>query len=94
MSRQVGVEENNKRAPMTYAGHIVNGVVVLDDAVTLPEGTAVKVEPVELPHTEGEESEIPTLYERLKPFIGKVEGLPPDMSVNLDHYLYGLPKRQ
>lgn len=27
-------------------------------------------------------------------FAGKAEGLPPDYSANLDHYLYGLPKRQ
>ena len=36
----------------------------------------------------------PTLFERLEPFIGKLQGLPPDASVNLDHYLYGLPKRE
>ena len=36
----------------------------------------------------------PTLYERLKPFIGKAKGLPPDASINHDHYLYGLPKRR
>lgn len=27
-------------------------------------------------------------------FAGKAEGLPPDYSINLDHYLYGVPKRQ
>lgn len=27
-------------------------------------------------------------------FAGKAEGLPPDYSTNLDHYLYGVPKRQ
>lgn len=27
-------------------------------------------------------------------FAGKAEGLPPDYSTNLDHYLHGVPKRQ
>ena len=32
---------------MTYKGHIENGVVVLDEPSALPEGTSVKVEPVQ-----------------------------------------------
>ena len=27
-------------------------------------------------------------------FAGRAEGLPADYSANLDHYLYGVPKRQ
>ena len=80
---------------MTYRGHVSNGVIVLDDAVTLPEGLGVNVElsePTAAPIIA--ESDGPTLYETLEPFIGKLEGLPPDASVNLDHYLYGLPKRK
>ena len=34
------------------------------------------------------------LGEVLLQFAGKAQGLPPDYSTNLDHYLYGLPKRQ
>ena len=34
-----------------------------------------------------------SLYERLKPVIGAAKGLPPDASVNVDHYLYGHPKK-
>ena len=30
----------------------------------------------------------------LKDVVGTVDDLPPDASVNLDHYLYGTPKRQ
>jgi hypothetical protein len=37
---------------------------------------------------------LPTLYERLMPFIGIANGLPRDFSVNHDHYLYGTPKRK
>jgi hypothetical protein len=34
------------------------------------------------------------LREVLLHFAGKAQGLPPDYSTNLDHYLYGLPKRR
>ena len=76
---------------MTYRGHVTNGVVVLDGAVTLPEGLNVKVEPLETAETPlAADDDGPTLFERLEPFVGKLEGLPPDASVNIDHYLYGL----
>ncbi|HIJ64446.1 MAG TPA: hypothetical protein HPP77_00740 [Candidatus Hydrogenedentes bacterium] len=32
---------------MPYHGHVENGVIVLDDAQLLPEGTEVVVEPLE-----------------------------------------------
>jgi hypothetical protein len=35
-----------------------------------------------------------SLAERLAPFIGQAKDLPPDMSLHIDHYLYGLPKRK
>ena len=79
---------------MTYRGHVKNGVVVLDDEVTLPEGTEVSVDPLGPAEVDEDGAETPTLYERLKPFIGKAEGLPPDASINHDHYLYGTPKRE
>jgi len=34
-----------------------------------------------------------SLYERLKPVIGMAKGLPPDAAQNVDHYLYGHPKK-
>ncbi|MGO9115925.1 MAG: hypothetical protein ACLP9L_42505 [Thermoguttaceae bacterium] len=34
-----------------------------------------------------------SLYEQLKPIIGAAKDLPPDASVNVDHYLYGHPKK-
>jgi predicted DNA-binding antitoxin AbrB/MazE fold protein len=67
--------------------------------VALPEGTPVHLRVEE--HDAGDETgaktdegEIPTLLERMKDFVGTVPDLPPDASVNLDHYLYGTPKRQ
>lgn len=38
-------------------------------------------------------SEGPSLFERLKDVVGSIDDLPEDSSENLDHYLYGHPKR-
>jgi hypothetical protein len=78
---------------MTYRGRVQNGVVVLDDSVKLPEGAEVKVDLLTAPPEARPEEEIPALYERIEAFVGKAHGLPPDASINLDHYLYGLPKQ-
>ena len=76
---------------MTYHGHIENGQVIFNEEVNLPNGTEVTVF-VRAKGKDGEE-EVPTLYEQLEPFIGKIDGLPPDASQNIDHYLYGHPKK-
>jgi predicted DNA-binding antitoxin AbrB/MazE fold protein len=66
--------------------------------LTLPDGTRVRLRVEEHETSEAGvntgDGEIPTLLERLKEFVGTVHNLPPDASVNLDHYLYGTPKRQ
>jgi hypothetical protein len=84
---------------MVYRGQIKNGMVVLENAIGLAEGTKVTV------RAATEKSSLKsngrsngkrrraTLAERLAPVIGKAGTLPSDASVNLDHYLYGLPKR-
>lgn len=78
---------------MTYHGRIENGKVVLDEPVELPEGVTVEVEVVDQPDDGAiEEAQGPTLYDSLKPVIGKAVGLPPDASRNKYHYLYGGPK--
>ena len=80
---------------MTHRGHVRNGAVVLDAPVDLPDGAEVEATPAEpRPAEPGEEATLPTLAERLAPFIGKLKGLPPDLSANLDRYLYGTPKKQ
>lgn len=81
---------------MTYRGHVEDGKVVLEDAADLPDGMPVQVRPVKprrLPARRKRKLP-PTLYERLKPFIGKVKDLPDDFSVNHDHYLYGTPRQR
>ena len=78
---------------MVYRGYVENGVIRLEEKPVLPEGVEVEVRLLsEIAPPEGEE-DIPSLYERLKDFVGKAEGLPPDLAENHDHYLYGRPKR-
>ena len=60
---------------MTVEGHIENGQIVLNQEISLPEGMKVGVEliAVERPKDAIEESpseEMPSLYERMKPFVG------------------------
>ncbi len=74
---------------MVYVGRVQNGVVVLDHGQELAEGTVVRVEPV----TDRGEQDPQSLYDRLKPVIGIVEGLPPDLAKNHEHDLHGLPKK-
>lgn len=71
---------------MSFQGHVANGVVVFDEPVTLPDGTAVRVEPVAGAPPK-------TLAERFKNVIGAGVDLPEDMAKNHDHYLHGTPKQ-
>jgi hypothetical protein len=79
---------------MVYRGHVENGSIWLDDAPALPEGAEVEVRLLAAGSPQEGEEDIPSVCEALRDFVGKAEGLPPDASINLDHYLYGLPKRQ
>ena len=74
---------------MVYRGHVENGVIRLDSALTLPEGVEVEVRLIAEEASQEAGEEIPSLYERLKNVIGKAEGLPPDLAENHDHYLHG-----
>lgn len=71
-------------------GKVVNGVIVLDQPGKLEDGTAVRVRPMEK-RSGSEKPE--SLKDMLLGFAGTVEGLPPDMALNHDHYLYGVPKK-
>ena len=79
---------------MTYRGHIKDGLVVLDDPISLPDGTTVTiaVRPVDLVACPSPDRK-DTLSESLLRFAGAVQGLPSDLARNHDHYLYGTPKR-
>jgi len=80
---------------MLLEGRIENGQVVLDETPALPEGTRVRLEVV-TPQPSESVAESPRLsfVQRFQHLIGKAENLPVDVSVQLDHYLYGLPKRE
>lgn len=69
---------------MTYRGTVQNGVVVLQDAASLPDGTEVRVEPV-CPADRGAPEEVPSslfrIGERARP-----TGIH-DLAINHDHYL-------
>lgn len=84
---------------MVVNGHIENGQIILEQEIPLQEGVKVRVEFLkdETANRRDEESSvgnISSLYQRMKPFIGSVEGLPADFAINHDHYLHGQPKRQ
>ena len=71
---------------MTYKGRIKDGVIVLDNNVSLPEGTEVDVQPAGT----AARSEV---WDNLLKLAGKAQGLPEDAAKNIDHYLYGNPKK-
>jgi hypothetical protein len=85
---------------MTVRGKVKNGKVLLDNPKALADGTEVEVRPVKKtrkptrPGAKKKKQPPRSLAERYAPFIGKAKGLPPDASVNLDHYLYGLPRQE
>jgi hypothetical protein len=70
---------------MAFHGRVQNGVVVLDDAVSLPEGSIVEVELVKPPN------DLQTLRNGLRDLAGTVHGLPEDLAENHDHYSHGAP---
>ena len=75
---------------MTFRGRVKNGQITLEEPVSLPEGSVVDVN-VSL--VQGPAEPQTTVWDRLRAIAGTVEGLPPDMARNHDHYLYGTPKK-
>ena len=77
---------------MVYRGRVENGLVRLLDSPLLPEGAEVQVHLVESGTRPETKEGVPSVCEVLESFVGKAQGLPPDASINLDHYLYGVPR--
>ena len=66
---------------MSITTIVEEGQIVLPPGVDWPDGTVVRIEPVE--------EAVPTLWETMKEFVGKgPEGIT-DMAVNHNHYLHG-----
>jgi hypothetical protein len=72
---------------MTFDGIVRNGMIVLNQGASLPEGTRVKVivGPADVEAT-------PTLL-GLRKLAGIAKDLPADFAAQHDHYLHGTPKR-
>ena len=77
---------------MVFRGFIKDGKVELDQLLPVPDGVEVQVSIGPFPET-NDSAEYPSLFDRLKDFVGCIDDLPADASVNVDHYLYGHPKR-
>lgn len=71
---------------MTYRGRVHGGVVVIDDGVTLPEGTVVTIETPAVIAAAPADDPLYSLAE-----LAVATGVP-DLALNIDHYLYGHPK--
>jgi len=79
---------------MTIQGRIEKGTVVLDNDVTLPDGTLIEVRVVETRQTPVTGSDQPCLYDQLSHLVGVAEtGLPDDFAAQHDHYIHGTTKR-
>jgi hypothetical protein len=82
------------REIMVYRGHVEKGVVVLHGATVLPDGLEVKVEPIgDVEQAAVLDEDGLTLGQKLLKHAGKAVGLPVDLAVYHDHYLYGTPKK-
>jgi len=71
---------------MLYRGRIKDGVAVLEGDARLPDGTRVEVFPIGPETPCIEDDPVYRMYELAVPC-----GIP-DLSENIDHYLYGHPK--
>lgn len=81
---------------MTYLGHLENGILVLENGATIPEGARVRVELLPSTDANGKSNDDngPTHYEHYKSIIGAAKGLPADFATQHDHYIHGTPKRE
>jgi hypothetical protein len=66
---------------------VENGVVKLPPEAHWPDGTAVRIEKVELPSSRN------SLTARLRQLAAKLDGLPADLAEQHDHYIHGTPRR-
>lgn len=79
---------------MTILGHIQNGMIVLDEATTLPDGMKVRVAIMPVGSDAPATTDPPkTLYERYQSIIGVIDDMPEDFAEQHDHYIHGTPKK-
>jgi len=88
---------------MTYRGHVQGGVVLLDDPHAIPDGTVVDVCVAGGVPAQGSDRPTPgansaSVEQMLAAIWADVPAsewanLPHDLTDQLDHYLYGTPKK-
>ena len=81
-----------KELDMTVRGRVKDGVIVLSKSAKLPEGATVEIQVVAKKSRKATKRR--SLADRLATVIGKAKNVPPDASTNVDHYLYGMPKKK
>jgi hypothetical protein len=79
---------------MVYRGRIINGTIVLDSSVRLPEGAVVEVVLTEQQDQDGRPAGRP-IEEEIAEIAASVpptewDRLPADLSDRLDYYIYGI----
>ena len=73
---------------MSFEGTMLNGAVVWDEPLALPDGTRV-----DLVVTAPEEPPKPTLLGLMK-LAGVIKDMPADFAAEHDHYIHGTPRRK
>ena len=72
---------------MTYRGHVKNGVAVLDEPTSLPEGAEMEVDP------SPEKDDQRAFGHFMIKWAGAIQGLSSDLAKNHDHCIHGTPKK-
>ena len=72
---------------MSFTGKVVNGRIILPPGISLPEGAAVKVEPIE--PTPANDPLVAAVEKLAKPR----PHLPRDYALNHGHYVRGEPEK-
>lgn len=82
---------------MTYRGRMEHGVIVPEEPIDIENGVSVLFEVMVNPSSDEASLESTanglTITKLLSRFTGKAQTLPADAAENLDHYLYGQPKK-
>ena len=71
---------------MSITAVVEKNTIKLPEGTHLPDGTAVRIEPIGTEATG-------TFAQRYAAFVGVVKDMPVDLAENHDHYLYGTGKR-
>jgi hypothetical protein len=71
---------------VTYKGTVSRGTVILPPDANLPDGTSVRIEPIEEPLP------FESVFKKLSVLDGAIKDLPEDFAANHDHYIHGTPR--